>query len=89
MVLADDAKRDAFLARMGAEIRSLREASEMPQQAVADLFGWQRDAISKIENGRTNLSLYDYLRLMIFLRDTQPDHPAVTLADHLIPRRRR
>lgn len=80
----------ALLTRIGQEIRTAREAADLPQQAVADLFQWKRDAISKLERGLLNISLVDYLRLVDFLREFLPDHPAVPLAEHILrPRRRR
>jgi transcriptional regulator with XRE-family HTH domain len=65
---------------IGTDLRRLREESGVAQQAVADVFGWNRDAVSKIERGVTRLSLIDYLRTMDFLREVDPDHPGVVLA---------
>jgi hypothetical protein len=60
----------------------LRPAS---QEAIADAFGWSRDAMSKIERGARPLGRYEYLRLMYFYRDLEPEHPAVALATRLLP----
>ena len=73
------------MARIGAEVRAAREQAELSQAAVADMFGWERDAISKIERGVNSLTLYDYLRLMTWLRDElDPAHPALALAERLL-----
>ena len=79
-------RREAMLKRMGQEIRDIREGLAMPQQEISDTFGWGRDAVSKLERGLLNISLYDYLRLMDSLRAFEPDHPAIALYDHLKPR---
>lgn len=75
-------------ARAGAEIRVWREALDMPQQSVANLFGWKRDAVSKIETGKNEISLHDYIMVVRFLQAAVPeDHPALALADQLMKRR--
>lgn len=83
----DDPRRLAFLRVVGADIRTLREAAEMPQQQIADMFGWQRDAVSKIETGKNNLSLYDYLQIVRWLGEMEPNHPALALAARYLPAR--
>lgn len=82
-----DPRRLEFLTRLGAELRELREASGVPQQTIADLFGWQRDAVAKLENGTNQIQLYDYLRLMRSFAELAPEHPALPLADQLIPKK--
>jgi transcriptional regulator with XRE-family HTH domain len=84
-----NSSEDVFLTRVGNDLRTLREAGGLSQQAVADLFGWQRDAISKVERGERNLTVYDYLRLLRFFRDVAPDHPALALAERYLLIRRR
>jgi transcriptional regulator with XRE-family HTH domain len=80
------ARRRLFQERMGRELRTLREAGGVSQAAVADLFGWQRNAISKLEAGRTTTNIYNYLRLINFLaHDTEPDHPARALLRRFMP----
>lgn len=81
----DAARRAIFSRRLGQELRQLREASGASQALVSDLFGWTRDAISKIERGKTRLGMFEYLTLMQFYRDMEPGHPAVALAKRLLP----
>jgi hypothetical protein len=49
------------------------------------MFNWSRDAMSKVERGDTAIGLFDYLRLMDFYRERVPSHPAVALANRLLP----
>jgi transcriptional regulator with XRE-family HTH domain len=66
------------------EIRTWRENLRLSQQDVADVFGWKRDAVSKIETGKNNLYLDEYLVLVKFLAAGIPtDHPALALAERL------
>jgi hypothetical protein len=79
-------QRETFRARMGAELRRLREESELSLQMVADVLGSEkRDRISKVERGITGIDLFDYLRLMWFYQEYDPQHPAVLLARRLLP----
>ena len=83
------AEGDGFDARLGAELRAARERAGLSQAAVAEVFGWQRDAISKIERGKNGLTVLEYLTLVHRLRDHFPEaHPAVPLADAMLPRGR-
>jgi transcriptional regulator with XRE-family HTH domain len=76
-----------FLDSFGAEVRAFRTAAGMTQAEVSSWMDWNRDALSKIETGRNNISVYDYLKIMNFLRDAVPvDHPALALADRFLPR---
>ena len=80
------AHRDAFQARLGAELRRLREEAELPLQMAADVLGTgKRDRISKVERGVSGIDLFDYLRLMWFYQEFEPNHPAVLLARRLLP----
>lgn len=79
------ARRAVFLRRMGADLKELRLAAGLSQQAVADVFGWRRDSISKVENGQRPLGLYEYLTLLQFLQAVEPNHAALALARRLIP----
>ena len=81
----DAARRAIFARRLGHEIRQYREAGGLSQDGLAELFGWSRSAISKIELGHRDIGLFDYLTVMQFLRDLDPDHPAVALAARLLP----
>ena len=82
----DRAKRLLLQQRLGRDIRLLRESAGLSQQSIADLFGWGRDAISKLESGSIATTVYNYLALMQFLAsDVEPDHPAVILARRLMP----
>ena len=81
----DRAQRKIFRRQVGTELRRLREAYGLSQAAVAGAFGWQRDAMSKIERGDSLLGMYEYLRLLAYYRERVPNHPAVALADLLLP----
>lgn len=78
------AQRELLYQRAGQEIRTMRLAAGASQEMVADLFGWTRDALSKIERGIRPISLFEYLNVMWFLRSSKPDHPAVALAGLLL-----
>lgn len=79
------ARRALFAKRVGQELRQLREASGLSQAFLADLFGWTRDAMSKIERGDRPIGMFEYLVVMNFYRDLDPTHPAVALAKRLLP----
>jgi transcriptional regulator with XRE-family HTH domain len=82
-------KPSTTLTVAGAELRAAREAAELSQQAISDLFGWNRDATSKLEAGSLNISLKDYLTLCQFMREfMDPDHPALALYTRLNRSRR-
>lgn len=83
-------KRQLMLSRIGEQLRMARESEGFTQQEIGDLFGWGRDAISKLESGTLNISLADYLILVHFLRDHLPArHPGVALHDFAaLPRNR-
>lgn len=73
---------DPILVAIGQDIRRIRQECGVSQQQVADIFGWQRDAISKLERGLFNVSLANYLQLMDWLREGAPaNHPGLALAD--------
>ncbi len=76
-------RETAALRRLGSEIKTIREAGGVAQQAVADLMGWaDRTAVSKLERGALNMSLLDFLQLFGWLSDggmASPDHPGVQL----------
>lgn len=84
----NEQQRTAFLKRLGQDIRKLREDAQVSQAMIAELFGWHRTAVSKIEQGERNLGIYEYLLIMNFLRDMEPAHPAVALLQRLLPRDR-
>ena len=67
------------------DIRAMREAAGVSQYAIAELFGWERDAVSKLEVGRVRVKLDDYIRIAKFCRDAIPGHPAVALAERYLP----
>jgi transcriptional regulator with XRE-family HTH domain len=70
--------------RVGAEIKTWRKALGWSQQDVGDLFGWNRDAVSKVETGKNNISLHDYLVIVRSLAEGIPRrHPAVALMTRL------
>jgi DNA-binding XRE family transcriptional regulator len=73
------------------DIAEMRSAAGMSQASLSDVFGWERFAISKLETGRNDVYLFDYLKMADFLRDVLPDHPAVALHDFIFkkPARRR
>lgn len=85
--MENDTLLSEFQRRLAEEIRTIRKASDLTQTNVADLFGWGKSAISKIEKSDYNLSLYHYLRIMYSLRDSDPNHPGVELAYRLLGKR--
>jgi hypothetical protein len=74
--------------RIRKDVRAIREAAGLSQEAIGDLFGWQKAAVSKVEKGYYRIRLSDYLRIVDFCRDAIPDHPALALADYYAPRKR-
>jgi transcriptional regulator with XRE-family HTH domain len=64
-----------LLNQIGADIRQAREAAGLPQQAIANLFGWTRDAISKMERGINDTEVYDVVIIMDYLREYSESHP--------------
>ena len=77
-----------FQYRLADEVKTIRRVSGVTQTQVADLFGWGKSAISKIEKANYNLSLYHYLQIMYSFRDSDPYHPGVELAYRLLGKRR-
>jgi hypothetical protein len=82
---SESACRAVFLRRCGEDLRQQRLAAGLSLQAVADVFGRNRDFASKVEKGQRNLSLYDYLVWQAFLRPIEPNHAAHALAHRLLP----
>ena len=74
--------------KIGEELRALRVQMELSQEAVGEVLGWNRDAISKVERGVMALTVEDYLTLMYFFRDVTPHHPAVLLATRYLAKKR-
>ena len=68
--------------RIAAELRQMRETANVTQSELADLFGWEKAAVSKLESGMVRVRLADYLAIMRYLREFVPGHPGVALADH-------
>ena len=68
--------------RIREEMREMRVASGLSQTGVAELFGWEKAAVSKMENGLVRIRLSDYLTLAKHVRHFIPGHPGVALADH-------
>ena len=50
------AARAAAANAIGRDVRRLRVGAGLAQQTVADLFGWGRDALSKLETGKTTFT---------------------------------
>jgi predicted XRE-type DNA-binding protein len=74
------AKRQATLRRrIGEQLRTAREASDVTQAQIDDLFGWRRDMMSKVEAGKVNLSTADYLIIVDHLREHMPEAPVALL----------
>jgi transcriptional regulator with XRE-family HTH domain len=48
-----------FFEAMGADLRAMRESLGFSQQEICELMGWGRFALSKIETGKTSLSLFE------------------------------
>lgn len=71
------------------DLREMRQAAGLSQAAVGEIFGWNRDAVSKIERGTNQIYLDDYIMLSRFLMAANPGHPSHALVEHLLPRRRR
>jgi hypothetical protein len=78
-----------FMIGVGQELRAWREATgdgkqRISLEAVSKLFGWQRAAMSKKELGESNITLFDYMRLVgLFEEYIAKDHPALLLFDYL------
>lgn len=89
--MTDKERRAATDSVIGEQIRAWREAAGLSQDEVAQyVFGWGRDAMSKIESGKNSLFLHDYMLMCHFFREVIPEgHPGVALADSLLPRRGR
>jgi transcriptional regulator with XRE-family HTH domain len=82
----DAARRKLFAKRVGAELRLMREAGGVSLAFVAEIFGWKKDALSKIERGERQISTFDYLTLLRWYGDlAEPNHPALALAGRLLP----
>lgn len=72
-----------FLPIIGAEFRQARMDAGLRQADLADVMGWGKDAISKLERGVLDIKLGDYLTLISTLAYYIPaDHPARALLEH-------
>jgi transcriptional regulator with XRE-family HTH domain len=75
-----------MLVAAGSLLRAARRDAGLVQQDIANLFGVQRDAISKIEKGETDISLYMFMSICENLKNTMPaDHPVFGLLRDLMP----
>lgn len=69
---------------VGRDILTWRAEAGASQDVIARRFGWNRDAISKIETGKNAVSMYHYLNIAQLLRDDiAEDHPVRALLDHM------
>lgn len=80
---ADDPLQAVFFARVGAEIRKFRTAPETKAslESAAEILGWEKARLSKIELGQQRIGFWEYLELMREI--APPDHPAVILRQHI------
>ena len=62
----------AALKQIGKNIRELRLAKSLSQEAFADAIGLHRTYIGGIERGERNLSVINLIRIIKFL-DAKPD----------------
>lgn len=62
---------------VGRNIRRLRQASGLSQEAFAESLGYQRAYIAQVERGERNLTLRTVVRLAVQLEV----HPLALLAD--------
>jgi DNA-binding XRE family transcriptional regulator len=72
---------------IAGDVLNVRRAGKISQQSLAEVFGWSKAAISKIENGRNDVYLSDYLKIVNLMRAAVPGHPAIALHDYLFGRR--
>lgn len=75
--------------RIRLDLRRVRETAGYTQEGIAELFGWNRDAVSKLENGSRRIRMADFLQVVDFCREAIPGHPAVALIEHYAPAKSR
>jgi hypothetical protein len=84
---AENPQKAEFMRRIGADARKIREQTEATCEMVANVLNEtnNRDRISKFERGISGMTMYDYLLMMWWYKDVEPDHPAVALARMMLP----
>jgi DNA-binding XRE family transcriptional regulator len=79
------AKHIIFASRLGREMQRLREAAGVSQAELARSLGWETQVISRLETGRGTMRAFHLVLIADALRKPEPNHPAVLLADMLLP----
>lgn len=83
----DDPQKKRFLKTIGADTRQVRDRADVSCEAAARVLNsyGNRDRISKFERGVSGMDMFEYLKLMWWMRDFAPGHPAVALAKAMLP----
>ena len=80
-------QKQQFMRIIGADTRAIREHAGISCERVAKVLNriGNRDRISKFERGISSMDMFEYLKMMWWLRDFVPSHPAVALAKMTLP----
>lgn len=80
-------QKQQFMRTVGQDVRDIRIAADITCETVAKVLNsvGNRDRISKFERGVSGMDLFEYLKMMWWLRDFAPGHPAVALAKMMLP----
>lgn len=62
---------------LGATLRRIREEHGLSQRAAADLLHWGKDRLSRIENGRQNITVEDVSRMLGAYGVDEPESEAL------------
>jgi hypothetical protein len=77
-----DRRRRILEEKIAVNLSQLRTLAGLSQEVVANSVRHGRNWLSEIERCQDKISLADFLLLMNFLRDMEPDHPAAALYDY-------
>jgi len=58
---------------IGKKIKSIRESKGLTQQAVSDLCDFEKSNVSRIESGRTNMTIKNLFKISQALRVKMKD----------------
>jgi transcriptional regulator with XRE-family HTH domain len=56
-------EKDNILIELGARIKELRASKNLTQETVADKCDWDFTTVSRIENGKTNITMESIIKL--------------------------
>lgn len=79
-----DRRRTVLTERIAADVKRMRDLAGLSREELSGGMGRKRNWLADIETCRDKIALTDYLMIMNFLREMDPEHPAAALYDHYV-----